>query len=300
MGAYLKLTQERHLFQPDMQGAEPIRHPRTYGHLGRFAVAEQMLTTADKTQIQVWEREALPGKPHYIVFHGNNGHWGDTGPYPPEKELIPLNRKIRMDLLHDIAETGAGFTAVSLRGYGKSGGKPSEAGFAQDIEAVIDHVTRFKNIPHNRILVAGESMGATVAAMTAEMMTKQGKPPAMLGLMNPFESMARQAQEHTAKKFSVNFSAEQLDKILRHPLNTKQHLRALAPVTRVFIGTSGADRTIDPANSVHLREAAHRRGFQVKHEVFEGCEHCTWPTEKFVEGIEKFFHTLKSVGTLAR
>ena len=62
-----------------------------------------------------------------------------------------------------------GFSVLifDYRGYGRSTGKPSEAGLYQDAQAAWDHLTRQRGIPPGRIVLFGESLGGAMAAWLA-------------------------------------------------------------------------------------------------------------------------------------
>ena len=135
-------------------------------------------------RIQIWEKSADPAlgnsaEFHHVLFHGNNGHVADAGPPVPGANNEGYDRHARINYLTGIAKTGAGFTGVSLRGYGKSGGNPSERGFKHDIKAVVNDLSKSKKLT-KKIVVTGESLGTWSATQAAVQMTKLGKPPAAL------------------------------------------------------------------------------------------------------------------------
>lgn len=80
--------------------------------------------------------------------------------------------------------------AVSYRGYGKSGGRPTEAGVYLDAEAAIRHLTDEKNFNENDIFIYGRSLGAAVAVELAKSRTLRG-----LVLEAPFSSGRAMADE---------------------------------------------------------------------------------------------------------
>jgi pimeloyl-ACP methyl ester carboxylesterase len=74
---------------------------------------------------------------------------------------------------------------LHYRGYGGSGGRPSEAALFADALALFDRVQR----DHRRIAVVGRSLGSAVAVHLAAR-----RPVARLVLVTPFDSLAAVAQ----------------------------------------------------------------------------------------------------------
>ncbi len=73
----------------------------------------------------------------------------------------------RLDRARELVETlGADVVLVDYRGYGESGGRPSEAGLYRDGEAVWDAVAA-RGVAPERIVLFGESLGGAVAIETA-------------------------------------------------------------------------------------------------------------------------------------
>jgi len=79
---------------------------------------------------------------------------------------------------------GLAVFAFDYRGYGKSGGTPSEAGLYADAEAAWLLLRTQHELASNRIIIAGRSLGAAVAAKLASEVK-----PAGLALEAPFTSI---------------------------------------------------------------------------------------------------------------
>lgn len=84
-----------------------------------------------------------------LVCHGNGG-----------------NISHRLDLCRALLGTGAGVFLLDYRGYGRSGGRPSESGTYLDAQAAY-HWLRENGFAPENILVYGESLGGAVAAELA-------------------------------------------------------------------------------------------------------------------------------------
>ena len=121
--------------------------PWQYGLEG---FSEHFVTTSDNVSIQLWYRPAAPSFTTIVYYHGN-----------------AYNLSNRAGIYAALAEQGFGVLAVSYRGYGKSGGSPSEQGIYNDARAAIGFLTEQQHIPINRILLFGESLGTGVATQMA-------------------------------------------------------------------------------------------------------------------------------------
>jgi len=140
-------------------------------------IEEVVLTAQDGVRLCSWY---WPGtRPvDILILHGNGGHRGD-----------------RLDWLYELRSLGCGFFIVDYRGYGGSGGSPSEEGFYRDAEAARAWLAaRAKG----KVLYFGESIGSGVAVELA-----RRHPPAALIIQSGFSSavdVARRAYPY----FPVN------------------------------------------------------------------------------------------------
>lgn len=100
----------------------------------------------DGTRLHGWFFP-LPGKRPTILFcHGNAG-----------------NISHRLENVKLLLDYGLQVFIYDYRGYGRSGGRPSEAGLYQDGLAAYDYLVEHKKILPNRIIPFGRSLGAAVA-----------------------------------------------------------------------------------------------------------------------------------------
>lgn len=161
----LFLFQRRLIYHPD----KSIAAPQQYGLSG---FEEYITHASDSVPIQLWYRPAIDGFPTVIYYHGNAAHMGD-----------------RAGIYAALAGKGFGVLAVGYRGYGKSGGNPSEQGLYRDARAAIAFLVE-RGIPPERILLFGESLGSGVAVhMAGEY------PVAGLILEAPYTSITARASE---------------------------------------------------------------------------------------------------------
>jgi fermentation-respiration switch protein FrsA (DUF1100 family) len=106
----------------------------------------------------------------YLYFHGNaNG----------------LDR--RAFRFRIMTSDGSGLVAMSYRGYGGSEGKPTEAALHADAEAIYAELV--KNVPPERIVIFGESLGTGVATNLA----RKVKAKATI-LDSPYQSVLARGQ----------------------------------------------------------------------------------------------------------
>ena len=102
---------------------------------------EVTLHTSDDVTLKAWY---WPGSRPLtlLVFHGNAGHRGH-----------------RLDWIEGLHRGGWGVFLLDYRGYGGSGGSPSEAGFYKDADAAYTYLKSHGK----RIAVLGRSIGSGVA-----------------------------------------------------------------------------------------------------------------------------------------
>lgn len=117
-----------------------------------------------------WIAPQRADAPVYLYFHGNADGLS--------------KRATRFGYL---AQKGAGVLALSYRGYGGSGGKPTEAALLSDAAAI--YAALSTEYPTSRILVFGESLGTGVALHLASQ-----KPVAGVVLDSPYLSILHRAQ----------------------------------------------------------------------------------------------------------
>jgi len=162
----MTVFQRNFLYHPDTN----IGAPEQYGLTG---FSEQILKTSDDVTIQTWYKPAQPNVPTVVYFHGNALHMGN-----------------RAGIYSAFANKGFGVLAVSYRGYGKSEGKPTERGLYKDARRSIKFLTDTQQIPNDKIILYGESLGTGVAV---QMATEQNF--AALVLQAPYTSVVNRAAE---------------------------------------------------------------------------------------------------------
>lgn len=105
------------------------------------------LTASDGTSLHGWYIPH-PGATHTLFFfHGNAGNISHRG------DSIAIFNRLGLSVL-----------IIDYRGYGRSSGRPSEAGIYRDALAARDHLVGVRGGDPASILIFGRSLGASVAA----------------------------------------------------------------------------------------------------------------------------------------
>jgi pimeloyl-ACP methyl ester carboxylesterase len=111
---------------------------------------------------------------HLLLCHGNAGNVGDR-------------------VLHAELLTAVGFDVMlfDYRGYGRSSGRPDEAGTYEDAHAALACLREQPGVDPGRVFYLGESLGGAVAIELAT-----AHPPAGLVLLSTFTSVRAMARVH--------------------------------------------------------------------------------------------------------
>jgi len=114
-----------------------------------------------------------------LFFSGNGGHRGYRG---PEMEIL--------------TQRGVHVVLFDYRGYGDNEGSPSEQGLAEDARAAWRFLVTDHQVPPNRVLLYGESLGGAVAVRLAAEQSRLATPPAGLILRSTFSTLADVGSYH--------------------------------------------------------------------------------------------------------
>lgn len=108
------------------------------------------LKTKDNLALHGWFVPNDSARGTVIFCHGNAG-----------------NISGRLETVRTLHRLGLNVLIFDYRGYGKSEGRPTEKGTYRDGEAAWDYVTKNLEIPANRVILMGRSLGGPVAAWVA-------------------------------------------------------------------------------------------------------------------------------------
>ena len=161
--------QSRLIFLPDMPSRAVGAGPDSIG----LAFESVEILAEDGIMLHAWYLPAIEPRGTVLFFHGNAG-----------------NISHRLDSLRVFNQLGLSTLIFDYRGYGRSEGKVSEAGFYLDAEAAWRHLTVERGIPAAEIVLFGRSMGAAVAASVAD-----GHRPGALIIESGFVSVPDMAAD---------------------------------------------------------------------------------------------------------
>jgi len=131
------------------------------------------LKTVDGIGLHGWYIPAAQPRGTVLFLHGNAG-----------------NISHRLDSIEMFHRLGYSTLIFDYRGYGNSGGKPTEQGTYRDAEAAWRYLTEQRHIPSCRIVLFGESLGGAVAAWLAAR-----EKPAALVIASGFTSVPDLGQQ---------------------------------------------------------------------------------------------------------
>ncbi|HYR05301.1 MAG TPA: alpha/beta hydrolase, partial [Gallionella sp.] len=217
----LYFFQARLVFYPET-GREIIATPGQAG----LPYEDVRLTTSDGIDLYGWFVPAPQPRGTVLFLHGNAG-----------------NISHRIDSLQMFYRLGYSTLIFDYRGYGNSGGKPSEQGTYRDAEAAWRYLTGQRQIPACRIVLFGESLGGAVGAWLAAR-----QKPAALVIASGFTSVPDLAR-HFYPYLPVRW-------LTRIRYDTLKNLRAVA--APVLVAHSPEDEIIPFEHGRALYEAAHQ------------------------------------------
>ena len=203
----LAIFQSHLVFYPGA-GREIIANPIQIG----LPYEDIRLQTSDGISLHGWYIPAAQPRGTVLFLHGNAG-----------------NISHRLDSIEMFHRLGYSTLIFDYRGYGNSGGAPTEQGTYRDAEAAWRYLTEQRHIPSCRIVLFGESLGGAVGAWLAAR-----QKPAALVIASGFTSVPDLAQ-HIYPYLPVRWLA-------RIRYDTRDNLRSVA--APVLIAHSPEDEII--------------------------------------------------------
>ena len=229
--AYMTLAQRSFLYHP----APAWLEPSDYGLPQADAISQTM---SDGVTLRGWGiTPTRNDAPIYLYFHGN---------------ADGLNE--RATRFAYLAATGAGIIAFSYRGYGGSGGAPTEALLHSDAREIYQSLRAV--YPENRIILFGESLGTGVALELAT----HGKPAGVI-LDSPYLSVVERAH--------ASYPWLPVSLLLQDQFRSDLFIQNVDAPILILHGT--ADDLI-PLSDSHDLAARAKRG-QVTRKIYEGQPH---------------------------
>jgi len=209
------LTQDSLLFHP-----QPLNEMQRKEIAARSPGVQEIVLEADGHKLQAWHVKGAPGRPLVIYFGGNaeNVAWM----IEDARTRVP----------------GVGWLLVSYRGYGGSGGAPSEAAITADALRWYDHAV--KELGATQVVAFGRSLGSGAAVYLAA-----ERKVAAVVLVTPFDSLVEVAKHH--------YPYLPVKLMLRHPFNSVERAPGLN-MPLLCIAASG-DRVIPAVHARRLYDA---------------------------------------------
>jgi len=164
--AYMISNESDYIYFPER---DMVQSPHNVG----LSFSGQRFQSTDGVMLYGWYMPQRKARFLVLSLHGNAG-----------------NISHRIDQYRRWHNMGMAVFAFDYRGYGGSGGTPSETGLYADARAAWDFLTGRLDVPPDRIIIAGRSLGAAVAAKLAGEVT-----PAGLALEAPFTSIPDMSSE---------------------------------------------------------------------------------------------------------
>jgi fermentation-respiration switch protein FrsA (DUF1100 family) len=143
LGLVLYFMQPKFLYNP-VRGV--IYTPNELG----LDFEKVILKSSDGLRLSGWYIPAKHSELTVLFCHGNEG-----------------NIMHRLDSINILYNLGLNCFIFDYRGYGDSGGKPSEEGTYLDVRAAYKWLTKEKKISPNNIIIFGRSLGGSIAAQLA-------------------------------------------------------------------------------------------------------------------------------------
>jgi fermentation-respiration switch protein FrsA (DUF1100 family) len=202
-------------------------------------VQDVEFATADGTRIHGWWWPRPDADGALLYCHGNAGNLSHRGPGLPA-----LRQTLKLSIL-----------IFDYPGYGRSDGSPSEAGCYAAADAAYEWLARVQNVPPERIVLYGKSLGGGVAV---DLATR--RPHRALVLVKTFTSIPDMAQRQfpfLPARWLVRNRFDSLAKIRQCP-------------RPVFVSHGDCDTLIPFAHGQRLFAAANEpKRFFAMH----GCDH---------------------------
>lgn len=183
------------------------------------------LTLAEGIRVHAWWLPRQNSSAAVLYFHGNAGNLSWRG-----NSMLALRHHLNASVL-----------IVDYPGYGKSEGKPSEAGCYQCADAAYAWLTDAKKVPHGELLLYGASLGGGVAVDLASR-----KPHRALVLVKTFTTLPDVGQ--------AKYPILPVHWLMRNRFDSLSKITACK--SPIFVAHGDADRLIPYEQGQRLFEAA--------------------------------------------
>jgi fermentation-respiration switch protein FrsA (DUF1100 family) len=223
-------------------------------------VRDVELHSADGTMLHAWWCPCEGATGAVLLCHGNAGNLSHRG-------WCVAGWQQQMDQSVFI---------VDYPGYGRSAGKPSEAGCYAAADAACDWLVQEQKTPPENIILLGESLGCAVAVDLASR-----RPCRALVLLSPFTSIPDMAQKQ--------FPFLPARWLVRNRFNNLEKIGKCAQP--VFIAHGDADGLVPYSQGQRLFAAAGEPKFFL---TMKGCDHNDRPQADLLAQVKRFLEAIHS------
>jgi fermentation-respiration switch protein FrsA (DUF1100 family) len=235
----------------------PIRDTEDWEPPPNDRVRDVEFQTGDGVSLHAWWCPTdgwEPSQGALLYCHGNAGNLSHRGPLIADWQR----------------HTGQAVLIFDYPGYGRSSGSPSEAGCYAAGEAAYDWLTQTMNVPGDRILLYGKSLGGSIATELAT-----HRPHRALILTSAFTSIPDMAQAlypFLPARWLVRTRFDNLAKVGSCP-------------RPVFLAHGSADRLIPCSQGERLYAAANE---PKRFLCMQGFDHNRAPGTEFYAALRAF------------
>lgn len=250
----VRTLEPRMIFFPDYPG-------RLEGdwHAPTLAPEDVWLTAPDGTKLHGWWIRNANAKLTFLAFHGNASNIANRAP--------------AYEFLRD---TPGNVLAVEYRGYGRSEGKPSEAGLYLDAEAGYQYLVSAKGVDPRSIIAFGQSLGTAVATDVAARHAVGG-----LVLEAPFPSASRVAGK-------VYWFLPGLSLLVRGQFDTQAKLKKVTAPVLVVHCTEDPVLPFQFGKEVYASAREPKQFLAIESSCHEGASEIA--PQPFRSALQKVFH----------
>lgn len=243
----------------------PARFPQGDWAPQGLQVEDAWITTADGLRIHGWYVPHSAARAQMLFAHGNAGNITHRTDW-----LVRLNRELGLAVL-----------IFDYRGYGKSAGRPHEAGLLSDARAARQWLAERAGCRETDIVLYGESLGGGVVVNLA---SHDGARA--LILESTFTSLPDVAAHHY-RWLPVRL-------LMREQLNSQTNIaRYTGPL---LIGHGDADRIIPVQHAEQLFDSA-RSSMRKRLVILPGHDHNDRQPDTWITAIDELLRELAPDGT---
>lgn len=241
----------------------PAKATQSWGQPPNERVQDVELLSADGTRLHAWWCPTVDWQPNHgamLYCHGNAGNLSHRGESIQRWQAEPLRRAV---LIFDYP------------GYGKSEGKPTEAGCYAAADAAYDWLVNEKKVPGERIILYGGSLGGGVAVELAS--RRSHRALALVATFTSIPDMAQNLYPWLPARW-----------VVRNQFNSMAKIgKCNQPV---FIAHGTSDSLVPFAQAERLAAAANepKRFF-----AMEGLDHNHTPIPDFYKSLAEFLQEVE-------